>query len=62
MELVIGVPVAILGTIPNITINIVDIITMIVAAVLLFLFSYKDTFASILIPCHSLRKEAFNFN
>ena len=40
--IVIGVPVAIFGTIPNITINIVDIITMIVAAVLLFLFSYKD--------------------
>ena len=40
--IVIGVPVAIFGTIPNITINIVDIITMIVATVLLFLFSYKD--------------------
>ena len=40
--IVIGVPVAIFGTIPNVTINAVDIIVMIVAAVLLFLFSFRD--------------------
>jgi cation:H+ antiporter len=40
--IVIGVPVAIFGTIPNVTINLIDVIVMIVAAVLLFLFSFKD--------------------
>ena len=40
--IVIGVPVAIFGTIPNVTISIIDIIAMIVAAILLFLFSFKD--------------------
>ena len=40
--IVIGVPVAIFGTIPNVTINIVDIVVMVLAAILLFLFSFKD--------------------
>ena len=40
--IVIGIPVAIFGTIPNVTINIVDIVVMVVAAILLFLFSFKD--------------------
>lgn len=40
--IVIGVPVAIFGTIPNVTINIVDVVVMVLAAILLFLFSFKD--------------------
>ncbi len=40
--IVIGIPVALLGTIPNITVNIVDIMVMILASILLFIFSFND--------------------
>lgn len=40
--IVLGLPVAMFGGIPAIGFNIVDLITMIVAAVLLFVFAYKD--------------------
>lgn len=40
--MVIGVPVAILGGIPKITFSYIDLIVMILAAVLLFIFSWKD--------------------
>ena len=40
--IVLGLPVAMFGGIPAIGFNIVDLITMIVAAVLLFAFAYKD--------------------
>ena len=39
---VIGIPVMIYGTIPNVTINVVDVVTMILSAILLFLFSFRD--------------------
>ncbi len=39
---VIGIPVAIIGSISNININAVDLIMMMGAAVLLFMFSFKD--------------------
>jgi len=39
---VIGIPVSIFGTIPNVTINLIDVIVMIAASILLFLFSFKD--------------------
>ncbi len=40
--IVIGIPVAILGAIGNITFSYIDIIVMIVSALLLFIFSYND--------------------
>ena len=40
--MVIGLPVMLIGTIPNVTINIVDLIMMIVASGLLFIFAYND--------------------
>lgn len=40
--IVIGVPVAILGAIGNITFSYIDIIAMILSALLLFIFSYND--------------------
>ncbi len=40
--IVIGVPVALLGTIENITVNFVDLVMMIGSSVLLFMFSFKD--------------------
>lgn len=40
--IVIGIPVSILGTIPNVTINLIDVVVMIAASILLFLFSFKD--------------------
>ena len=40
--IVLGLPVAMFGGIPAIGFNIVDLMTMIVAAVLLFVFAYKD--------------------
>ena len=42
MGVVIGLPVMLFGTIPNITFNIVDIIVMLLAALMLFVFSYND--------------------
>ena len=39
---VIGIPVSIFGTIPNVTINLIDVVVMIAASILLFLFSFKD--------------------
>ena len=39
--MVIGIPIAIFGTIPNISISYIDVITMIIATVLLFIFSLK---------------------
>lgn len=39
---VIGIPVALFGTIPNVTYNLVDLVMMLVSAVLLFIFSYND--------------------
>ena len=40
--IVIGLPVLLFGTIPNVTYNIVDLIMMLVSAALLFVFSYND--------------------
>lgn len=40
--IVIGLPVMLFGTIPNVTFNIVDLIVMILSAALLFIFSYND--------------------
>ena len=40
--IVIGLPVTLFGTIPNVTFNIVDLIVMIVSAFMLFIFSYND--------------------
>ena len=40
--MVIGLPVALFGTIPNVTYNIVDLVMMLVSAILLFIFSYND--------------------
>ena len=40
--MVVGIPVAILGTIPNVTISYIDIITMIISVILLFIFSFND--------------------
>ena len=40
--LVLGLPVAILGTIDNMTFNVIDLIVLFVSAFLLFLFSAKD--------------------
>ena len=40
--MVIGIPVSILGGIPKITFNIIDLIVMIISAFLLFMFSLKD--------------------
>lgn len=40
--IVIGLPVALFGTIPNVTYNVVDLAIMLVSAILLFIFSYND--------------------
>ena len=40
--MVVGIPIAIFGGIQNITINYIDLITMLVSALLLFIFSFKD--------------------
>jgi len=40
--MVIGIPIAIFGGIQNITINYIDLITMLLSALLLFIFSFKD--------------------
>lgn len=40
--IVLGVPVALFGGIQAIGFNIIDLVTMIIAAILLFVFSYKD--------------------
>ena len=40
--IVIGLPVALFGTIPNVTYNVVDLVMMLVSAILLFIFSYND--------------------
>lgn len=40
--MVIGIPVSIIGGIPHITFSYIDLIVMILAAVLLFIFSWKD--------------------
>lgn len=40
--IVIGLPVALFGTIPNVTYNIVDLVMMLASAALLFIFSYND--------------------
>lgn len=40
--IVIGLPVMLFGTIPNVTFNIVDLIVMILSALMLFIFSYND--------------------
>ena len=40
--MVIGLPVMIFGTIPNVTYNMVDLVMMLVSAALLFVFSYND--------------------
>ena len=40
--IVIGLPVLLFGTIPNITYNIVDLMMMLASAALLFVFSYND--------------------
>ena len=40
--MVIGIPVTIFGSIPNISINTIDIVVMIIAALLLFIFSFKE--------------------
>lgn len=42
MGIVIGLPVLLFGTIPNITYNIVDLMVMLASATLLFIFSYND--------------------
>ena len=42
MGIVIGLPVLLFGTIPNITYNIVDLMMMLASAALLFIFSYND--------------------
>ena len=42
MGIVIGLPVLLFGTIPNITYNIVDLMVMLASAALLFVFSYND--------------------
>ena len=40
--MVLGVPVALFGSVPAIGFNIIDLVVMLVAAMLLFLFSFKD--------------------
>lgn len=40
--IVIGLPVLLFGTIPNVTYNIVDLMMMLASAALLFIFSYND--------------------
>lgn len=40
--MVIGLPVALFGTIPNVKYNVVDLVMMLVSAILLFIFSYND--------------------
>ena len=40
--MVIGIPIALFGGIQQISINYIDLITMIVSALLLFIFSYND--------------------
>lgn len=40
--LVLGLPVALFGTITNITVNYIDIATMILSAILLYIFSFND--------------------
>ena len=40
--LVLGLPVALFGTITNITVNYIDIATMILSAILLYMFSFND--------------------
>ena len=42
MGIVIGLPVLLFGTIPNVTYNIVDLMMMLASAALLFIFSYND--------------------
>jgi len=42
LGMVIGVPVALFGTIPNVTFNIIDIFVMLLSAFMLFIFSYND--------------------
>ena len=42
MGVVIGLPVMLFGTIPNVTFNVVDIVVMLLAALMLFIFSYND--------------------
>ena len=39
---VVGLPVMLFGTIPNVTYNPVDLLVMLVSAALLFIFSYND--------------------
>lgn len=39
---VIGIPVALLGSVTNITVNVVDLIMMMGTSILLFMFSFKD--------------------
>ena len=39
---VIGLPVLLFGSIPNITYNLVDLMMMLASAALLFIFSYND--------------------
>ena len=40
--MVIGLPVMLFGTIPNVTFNMIDFIVMIIASFMLFMFSYND--------------------
>ncbi len=40
--LVLGLPVALFGTITNITVNYIDVATMILSAILLYMFSFND--------------------
>ncbi len=40
--MVVGIPVLLFGTIPNVTYNIVDLVMMLSSAALLFVFSYND--------------------
>ena len=40
--MVIGIPIALFGGIEQININYIDLITMILSALLLFIFSYND--------------------
>ena len=40
--IVVGLPVMLFGTIPNVTYNMVDLVMMLVSAALLFVFSYND--------------------
>lgn len=42
MGIVVGIPVMLFGTIPNITFNVIDLIVMVLASFMLFVFSYND--------------------